>query len=168
MGEIKHGDSSGAIGCHGLGSCIAIFAFDARSSQGWVIHVVLPESDGRPADDLEGRYMDRAFDALARLVSEKGLSFPRLKFVAVGGANVFKFGGGSANLNLEIGARNIESLKQNLAKRGLRLTAEKLGGDRAASTYLCLDSGEVYVASNTREFGLLASLKEGSFVRTAA
>ncbi len=167
LGEIHVARKAPMVGCHGLGSCIGVMAYDSLSQVGGVAHVVLPDSTGRKDLDLPGRYMDLALPALIDKLVATGAGRSRLRFVAVGGANVFKFGPGSPNLNLNIGERNIQALRTNLAALGIRLEAEVLGGTHATSTQLCLVSGQVFVACGSRELNLLCKVGEGRFVRAA-
>lgn len=167
MGEVKIGAQTGHIGCHGLGSCVALIAFDSSSRVGAIAHVVLPDSTGRPDVNPPGRYMDLAVATLSTEVSNAGGSIARLRFAAVGGANVFKYGVGSSNLNLEIGARNAAALRKSFQERRIRLEGEKLGGTTAMSTYLCLETGQVFVATNGKEFEVLCHFAGGAFVRAA-
>ncbi|MEI7576342.1 MAG: chemotaxis protein CheD [Armatimonadota bacterium] len=142
-------------------------AYDPLSYVGGVAHVVLPDSTGRKDLDLPGRYMDLAIPALIKELINAGANRSRLKFVAVGGANVFKFGAGAASLNLSIGERNIQALHENLTKHNARLEADLIGGTQATSTQLCLGSGEVFVACGSREMNLLHKFGEGQHVRAA-
>ena len=167
LGEIHVARKAPMVGCHGLGSCIGLMAYDVLSQVGGVAHVVLPDSTGRKDLELPGRYMDIAVPALISQLIATGASKPRLKFVAVGGANVFKFGSGAASLNLSIGERNIQALYDCLKEMNLRLEADLLGGTQATSTQLCLGSGQVFVACGSREMNLLHKFVEGQYVRAA-
>lgn len=167
LGEIHVAKESPMVGCHGLGSCIGLMAYDGLTKVGGVAHVVLPDSTGRKDLDLPGRYMDIAVPALINEIVAKGGSRTRLKFAAVGGANVFKFGAGSPSLNLSIGERNIQALKDSLSALNIRLEAEMVGGTQATSTQLCLVTGQVFVACGSREMNLLCKFGEGRLVRAA-
>jgi chemotaxis protein CheD len=168
MGEIKVGRGVGKIGCLGLGSCIGLIAYDSRSKVGGIAHVVLPDSAGRTDIELPARYMDLALNKLIDALFAQGVSKHRLKFAAVGGANVFRFGAGASNLNLEIGARNSEALALVMTANRAELVAERLGGHKATSTQLCLETGKLYVAQQTREFELLCNFMEESNGNRAA
>lgn len=167
LGEIHVARKSPSVGCHGLGSCIGLMAYDTVSFVGGVAHVVLPDSTGRRDVELPGRYMDLAVPALIQQTVEIGANRQRLKFVAVGGANVFKFGAGSQSLNLNIGDRNIQALRAILQARGIGLEAEFVGGTQATSTQLCLGTGQVFVACGSREMNLLCKIGEGKIVHAA-
>jgi chemotaxis protein CheD len=169
MGELILGQRGEKIGCHGLGSCIALMAFDPRLHIGAVVHAVLPSSNGyRDAKPDECKYLDFAVANLLAELTKQGSRPYTLRFAAVGGANIFRFGVGSTELNLAIGQRNINALQENLSQRGIRISGESLGGTKASSTYLCLESGQVFVASSTREFTLLCDFMEGNIVKSAA
>lgn len=167
LGEIHVARKAPMVGCHGLGSCIGLMGYDSLTQVGGVAHVVLPDSTGRKDLDLPGRYMDIAIPALINELVVAGAGRARLKFVAVGGANVFKFGAGAPNLNLSIGERNIQALHDNLKSMSLRLEADLVGGTQATSTQLCLGTGQVFVACGSREMNLLHKFGEGRYVRAA-
>jgi chemotaxis protein CheD len=167
MGEVKVGKQTGHIGCHGLGSCVGLIAYDCSSLIGAIAHVVLPDSTGRPNAIPPGKYMDQAVATLSDEIFKSGGSITRLRFAAVGGANVFKYGVGASSLNLEIGARNAAALRKSFQERRIRLEGELLGGTTAMSTYLCLETGRVFVATNGKEFEVLCHFAGGAFVRAA-
>ncbi len=167
LGEIHVAKKSPMVGCHGLGSCIGLMAYDPLTQVGGVAHVVLPDSTNRKDLELPGRYMDLAVPAMISELVAAGAGRLRLKFAAVGGANVFKFGAGSPNLNLSIGERNIQALHDNLKAMNIRLEGDLLGGTQATSTQLCLVTGQVFVACGSREMNLLCKFGEGRFVRAA-
>lgn len=165
MGEVRTAKIEPKIGCHGLGSCIGLIAYDSTTKAGGVAHVVLPESTGHKDLSLPARYMDLGVQHLIELTVKAGADASRLRFAAVGGANVFKFGAGSPSLNLSIGDRNIKALHEQFSALRLRLIAERVGGTEATSTQLCLVTGQVFVASGRREMELLCSLGNGSVAR---
>ena len=167
LGEIHVARKAPTLGCHGLGSCIGLMAYDSLTKVGGVAHVVLPDGTGRKDLDLPGRYMNIAIPTMIDELVGAGAGRVRLKFVAVGGANVFKFGAGAPNLNLSIGDRNIQAMRDGLAALNFRLEAELLGGTQATSTQLCLGTGQVFVACGSREMNLLHKFGEGRNVRAA-
>ena len=167
LGEIHVARKAPMVGCHGLGSCIGLMAYDSITQVGGVAHVVLPDGTGRKDLDLPGRYMNLAIPTLIDELAAAGAGRTRLKFVAVGGANVFKFGAGAPSLNLNIGDRNIQAMRDGLAALNTCLEAEFVGGTQATSTQLCLETGQVFVACGSREMNLLHKFAEGRNVRAA-
>jgi chemotaxis receptor (MCP) glutamine deamidase CheD len=130
---------------------------------------VLPNSIGhRDADRCPAKFMDLALNEIIENATEMRSRLRALKFVAVGGADVFRFGQANSGLDTRIGQRNIRALQAELHRHSLTLEAEHLGGPAAFSTYLCVQTGRVFVANNVREFELLCNLKGGHVGTVAA
>ena len=141
LGEIHVAKKAPMVGCHGLGSCIGLMAYDPLTQVGGVAHVVLPDSTNRKDLDLPGRYMDLAVPAMISELVAAGAGRLRLKFAAVGGANVFKFGAGSPSLNLSIGERNIQALHDNLKSLNIRLEGRPFGRNSSHVHAIMLGDG---------------------------
>src|SRR5215207_9664103 len=126
MGEFA---TSAAIGHElvslGLGSCIGLALVDKRAAVAGLAHVVLPSADGR--DGSPGKFADTAVEALVTDLLELGARRISLEAVLVGGASMFKFGGGGG---MEVGLRNDEAIRAELARLRIRIAATDTGGAR--------------------------------------
>ena len=78
----------------------------------------------------------------------KGASRSRITAKIAGGAMMFKDGSGSLG---NIGQRNIESVKLNLKKEGVRLLKEDVGGTVARTLLFDVNSGLACIRSYGRK-----------------
>jgi len=127
----------------GLGSCIAVCAYDPVVRAGGMIHVVLPDSAiGRP-DDGPAKFADRGVPRLIGEMEREGSLRTRLKIAILGGANVLI----SANHSgaLDVGHRNIDAVRAALQKHGFSAVADDVGGKVSRTVRLSVASGEVTV-----------------------
>lgn len=135
-------ERSAVLVAYGLGSCVAVTVFDPLAQVGGMVHVLLPDSQGRPAQDEPGRYADTGIDELLRRMNELGALRPRLIVKAAGGASVL----GAANAEkFKIGERNAEAIRERLQHHGLRLAAEDFGGERGRTLEIHLATGRTFV-----------------------
>ena len=123
MGEIEVSKRSGdELVARGLGSCIGLALVDRRAGVAGLAHIVLPQSS--ETDRQTGKFADMAVPALIDRVCEAGASPGRLEAVLAGGARMFELG------ELDIGARNAEAVRAELAACGLSVRACATGGSR--------------------------------------
>ena len=155
MGELA---VSGTVGDElvaiGLGSCIGLALVDRTANVAGLAHVVLPESQGKT--EPRAKFADLAVpDLIGRLVSA-GAVRRRLEAVLVGGARMFSVGA-----SLDIGARNAEAVRDALAKEGIRIHAEEVGGNRGRTARIIVGTEVTsQLAGGTRTS--LLSLAAGS------
>lgn len=138
--KILQGD--GEIITYALGSCIGICLWDPQIKLGALIHIMLP-LNMEPGRKNPMKYADTGIkDTLAQLLA-KGARKDRLVAKIAGGAKMFEVAGNS-NLG-NIGARNIESVKLNLRKEGIKILAENVGGSvaRTLSFFPSTGVGEI-------------------------
>ena len=138
IGDSAVGKAPGVIVTLGLGSCVGVCLWDSRTKIGGMAHVMLPESGGRK--DKPGKYGDTAVDHLLEEMKKIGLTSKSGVVAKIfGGAAMFK------QSSMDVGKRNVESVKRSLRKAGIRIAAEDTGGNRARSIEFNLDTGEVMV-----------------------
>ncbi|OQY08539.1 MAG: chemotaxis protein CheD [Marinitoga sp. 4572_148] len=120
----------------GLGSCVGVCLWDKNKKVGGLIHVMLPKS---PDKDVKkpGKYADLGIPLLLKDLKDLGGTNFTAKIF--GGAAMFK---GSS---MDVGKKNVLSVKEQLKKYGIRVAAEDTGGNRARSIEFNLESGEVMV-----------------------
>jgi chemotaxis protein CheD len=109
----------------GLGSCIGLALVDKRAAVAGLAHVVLPAAEGRTGSP--GKFADTAVEALIADVLALGARRISLEAVLVGGASMFNFGGGSG---MEVGQRNDEAVRAELARVRIPIAASETGGSR--------------------------------------
>lgn len=145
LGELKYADQPGEeLTCLGLGSCVAVSAWDKANKQGAMAHVVLPECT--PGRDRTPKFADVAVPELIENLKKKGAVPNQLEIKLVGGAHMAPNDAPSMPL-MRIGERNIEAVKEQLKKLGLRAKAEDLGGNNGRTVRLDVESGQVTVVT---------------------
>lgn len=126
---------------YGIGSCVAVTAWDRRAGVGGMSHFMLPGDDvGAVPAAVSGRYASVALPRLVEGLVEAGAELDRLVVCAVGGAAI----GEDAGFG-RIGERNVEALRRWLSTRALTLAASVLGGTQSRSMDLDTTTGTVGV-----------------------
>lgn len=136
----------------GLGSCIAIAAYEPSHSVGGLLHAMLPLARSHKA--LPARpasfYVDAGLELLLRLCCRSGALRKNIVLYAAGGANV-SLGEELFLGSFRIGELNIESLQRSLLASRVTLRGSDLGGIAARTLLLSMDSGAVRVKSGSTE-----------------
>lgn len=133
-------DPQAALVAYGLGSCVALVAWDPRTLVGGLAHFMLPSgpSGGPPVKFVDGG-LATFLDAFARKGGRPGQA--RLR--AAGGASMLAI----ASAGLEIGRRNAEAVADGLAGLGLALHAADVGGTAGRTVQLEVATGRLLVKS---------------------
>lgn len=136
-------DRDDVLVAYGLGSCIGVTVFDSASGVAGLIHVLLPDSEGRAVNPAEpGRFADTGIDGLLRQMSNAGVNPRRLVVKIAGGASVL---GPGNNERFKIGERNAEAIKERLKQHGLYPAASDIGGTKGRTLELHVASGKTFV-----------------------
>lgn len=143
--KIAKGD--GILVTYALGSCIGLCFHDPRLRLGALLHIMLPLNmeTGRKNPM---KYADTGIRETIKQMEAKGASRSRITAKIAGGAMMFKDGSGSLG---NIGQRNIESVRVNLKKEGIRLLKEDVGGTVARTLLFDVNSGLGCVRSYGRQ-----------------
>jgi chemotaxis protein CheD len=101
---------------------------------------MLPCSQGR--SERPGKFADTAVDILYRELQSLGVKSGSVIAKLAGGACMFK----TFNGNLGIGERNIEAVRDQVRKRGIKIRGEDVGGTSGRSlVYFPSDKGQILV-----------------------
>ena len=112
----------------GLGSCVGVVLYDEVKHVAGMIHIMLPDSAlGRLGTLNVAKFADTGITALIDNLALEGVSKFSLKAKIAGGAQMFQFT--SDKDSMRIGPRNVEAVKQELKKHGIRLVSEDTGGN---------------------------------------
>ena len=111
----------------GLGSCVGVVLYDEVKHVAGMVHIMLPDSSlGRSGVLNVAKFADTGITALIEKLAAEGISKFNLKAKIAGGAQMFQFS--SDKDSMRIGPRNVEAVKQELKKQGIRLISEDTGG----------------------------------------
>jgi chemotaxis protein CheD len=129
---------------YGLGSCIAVLAFDPVSRCAGMLHLMLPTSAAAPerARDNPAIFADTGIPLLLRRMQQLRASTRRLVVKLVGGGSLCDESG-----VFEIGRRNYEAVRRALAEAQVAVLAEDVGGARPRTVRFHVGSGRVQVGS---------------------
>ena len=137
IADMKIGQGECELVTYALGSCIGLCFHDPRMKLGALLHIMLPINmeTGR-AHPL--KYADTGIKETLKQLEARGASKSRLTVQIAGGAKMFEVSGGSLG---NIGQRNIESVRLNLKKEGIRLLKEDTGGCVARTLLFDVSTG---------------------------
>ncbi len=128
------------VAAFGLGSCVAVAAYDPRNRRAGLLHAVLPRrAEGRPDDD-DRRFVDSGIVRLVASLEARGSDRRRLHLALVGGANIV-----DPREVFAIGKRNVLAARQTLLAMRLSADHEFVLGDEARSVRLRTDDGLLVV-----------------------
>ncbi len=138
-------DPNATLVCLGLGSCVALCAFDPVARVAGMAHFVLPTSAEGRASGPGAKFVDTGIPLLLREMERRGAIPSRLVVKIVGGARMITAPGINGALN--IGDRNVASARATLATLGLRIAAEDTGGVRGRTVRFWVGTGAVMVSA---------------------
>ena len=144
-----------------LGSCIAACIRDVEARVGGMNHFLLAEPSGSAKDryGASARYGAFAMEQLINKVLNRGSG--RKANLEIKG-----FGGGLINSALtDVGAKNIEFVRQFLADEGYALAGEDVGGAFARRVMFKPHSGRAFVKRLDSDAGANVAREELSIVR---
>jgi chemotaxis protein CheD len=123
-----------------LGACLGVAIYDPLTKVGGLLHSMLPDStiDAKRAAARPGMFLDTG---LARLLEHAGNLKAKKENLQVYIAGAGEILDETACFN--VGKRNCAVLKELIAKHGMRITAEDVGGLTNRSMQLDVATGEV-------------------------
>lgn len=128
----------------GLGSCVAIMLHDPASGAGGLAHVLLPEPGLARDSSNPYKFAATAVPQLVEAMRALGMkSRPEARLA--GGAAMFATLMVPGTLNM--GERNIRAAREALAKAGIPIRGEAVGGDYGRSVRFRVGDGRVVVSS---------------------
>ena len=128
----------------GLGSCIAIALYDARSGVGGLAHILVPSPSLSRDTSNPAKFPSTAVPMLVEEMRRRGATQGITAKIA-GGASMFASLIPSGGINM--GERNAVATRQALVDAGLPLVAEDCGGEHGRSVYFHLRDGRLEVRS---------------------
>ena len=104
---------------------------------------MLPSRQEATSQTKAGKFADSSIQLMVERMEALGASGRGLQAKLFGGANMFPSVPG--NVLIRIGERNIQAVKEELAKRRIALVAEDVGGHRGRSILFTPHDGVVRV-----------------------
>jgi len=125
----------------GLGSCIGIVLYDKELKLGGMAHIMLPDSMLFSDVSNPLKFADLAIPMLLEDMRKLGSKKQNIIAKIAGGASMFNFP--DKKLNMDIGRRNSDSVKQILDSMLIPLIREDIGGNKARTMILNTENGIV-------------------------
>ena len=123
-----------------LGSCVSVCLFERSGELGGINHFLLPSAHTPAASTM--RYGDCAVDVLVKRLIALGATPERLIAKVFGGANVLHaFAEGTRH----IGAANVDMARAALARHGIPIGAEDVGGTRGRKLVFSAPDGAAWI-----------------------
>ena len=123
-----------------LGSCVSVCLFDSQARVAGLNHFLLPQAPR--AGEASPRHGDVAIEVLVRRLLAIGASCDRLVAKLFGGANVLR---AFADESRHIGAANVDLARSTLARYGIPIGAEDVGGTRGRKLVFSAPDGAAWV-----------------------
>ena len=142
-----------AITTLGLGSCIGVVLYDARTKICGMVHVMLPDSTAIKMNDNPAKFADTGIRDLLALLAKEGVTKASLKAKMAGGAQMFAVK--SDNEMLRVGQRNAEAVRKVLASYGIKLLAEDCGANYGCTIEFYPETQELYIKSIGKELKII-------------
>ncbi len=143
MGDLIVTDSPDAVlSCIGLGSCVAVCAYDKREKIGGMAHIVLPQNYGIPGKS-EAKYADTAVPLLLNEMTKKGCIKRWLVIKIAGGAQMTLSPG--LRDTFKTGERNLEQIISVLRRENITPEAADTGGSIGRTVKMYVRTGQVTV-----------------------
>jgi chemotaxis protein CheD len=120
IGDVKAFNRPVVMKCHGLGSCIGLFVKDRVTGITAGAHIFMPEACSNNFQD-KPYAVQEAVNVMLSKMKALGSDLLTLRAKVVGGANLF------AGL-YDIGALNIQGVKEHLLKHKIFIAATDVGG----------------------------------------
>lgn len=143
MGEIAVSCSPKAIlTCIGLGSCIAVCAYDRVVKVGGMVHIVLPQHHSEnPAE--YSKFADTGVPLMLAKVIQNGGDKNRLIVKIAGGAQMTVAPG--LKDTFKTGEKNLVNILAALEKVNVSLSAAEVGGTLGRTVKMYIATGQVLV-----------------------
>lgn len=133
---------------YSLGSCVGLALYDPVAGVGGLIHCMLPLSKIDPAKAAANPYMftDTGVPALIQAMFNMGAERRNLVAKVAGAGSLLDEKG-----LFKIGERNYTVLRKVLWKNSILIAAEDVGGSKARTVYLYMESGRTVIRSGGQE-----------------
>jgi chemotaxis protein CheD len=139
-------ERSAVLITHGLGSCIAVLAWDPVRKAAGMLHFQLPTSSLSPerAAQSPGTFADTGIPLLFEKLYALGCRKGNIVVKAAGGGNFH-----GDNGTFDIGKRNHTMMRKIFWKAQVLVAAEDVGGSRSRTARLFVDTGQVTIQSGS-------------------
>ena len=143
-GELRVSEAPARLVIHGLGSCVAVFVYDAGARVGGLAHILLPGPPRHPTDHI-GRYATTAVAAMVEESIRLGAKRSALCAKVTGGSRMFAMEAAPARPT--VGDKNIEAALRALEQARVAIVATDVGGDLGRNVVADLGDGTLTITT---------------------
>ena len=143
-GEVRVAEAPARLTIHGLGSCVAVFVYDAEARVGGMAHILLPGPPREPGEH-GGRYATTGVAAVVAESIRRGARRDALLAKVTGGSRMFAYGAGKGRPT--VGDKNVEAALTALREAGVQIVAADVGGDRGRTVVADLQDGSLTITT---------------------
>lgn len=144
MGEMQVVGTPCLLKAVGVGSCVTVTLYDKHTRVGGLAHIMIPSIAESRNRAQPGKFADVAIDSMIAQMKRHGVPLHNIQAKIYGGANMFPDIIAPASA-MDIGNRNILSVKDELAKHNIGIIAQDVGGHIGRSVSLDTRNGLVVV-----------------------
>lgn len=127
----------------GLGSCVGIALFDKNNAIGGLVHIMLPDSSQFSNINNPIKFANLAIPCLINEMEKLGSIKRSMKAKIAGGASMFNFS--DKSITMDIGNRNIISVKNTLVNLNIPIISEDVGGNKGRTMIFDTQNGLVTI-----------------------
>lgn len=146
MADLKICPYPNKITTLGLGSCVGIALYDPATKMAGLAHIMLPDSTQIRNNSNIAKFADTGIVELIRQMSLAGASRFRMTAKIAGGAQMFAVRTATGEMS-SVGQRNVEAVKEVLAKERIRIIAEDTGENFGRTVVFDSETGEYLIKS---------------------
>lgn len=143
MADLKVTRHPGALTTLGLGSCIGISLYDARTKNIGMAHIMLPNSDMVKTSTVRAKFADTGITDLISEMEKLGSNRRDLTAKIAGGAQMFAYANSSDIMR--VGARNADAVRKILSDLGIPILADDTGGNYGRTIEFSSEDGRLMV-----------------------
>lgn len=155
-GHVEVGAGGSLLRANAIGSCIVVTAYDARTRNAGMAHILLPGRAAATKADAKTRYAVDAIERLLALLEQAGSAQEDIEACLIGAGNVLR------DEAETICKHNIESVTQTLTEKNIPIRACNLGGYERKSAILDITTGRLSCTQGDGPPVLLWSFMENS------
>jgi chemotaxis protein CheD len=143
MADLQSSSHPGILTTLGLGSCVGIALYDARTKIIGLAHIMLPSSLQARNNSNLAKFADTAIVTLLNEMLKLGAKRQDIVAKLAGGSQMFAFSESSDMMR--IGTRNVISTKEKLMELRIPIIAEDTGGNYGRTIELYSNDGKLII-----------------------
>ena len=131
-----------------LGSCLGIVLYDGEAAVGAMAHVMHPRRERVKNNANRAKFVDTAVSLMLDRMEKRGAARRRVVAKIFGGARMF-VRDQDRRSHLQIGESNVLAAREEFARIGIPIVAERTGGNRGRTIVFDVSDGSVTVRDAT-------------------